>query len=43
MEIDIVKFVLLVAQKFSQIWAISKPNSDLSFDHRIFRMVLNVT
>ena len=43
MEIDIVKFFLYVAQKFTQCRAMRKPNSDFSFDHRVVRIVLNVT
>ena len=43
MEIDIVKFVLAVAEKFTQSGAMRKPNSDFSFDHRVVRIVLNVT
>ena len=42
MEIDIVKFFLYVAQKFTQIGAMRKPNSDLSFCHRVVRIVFNV-
>ena len=42
-EIDIVKFLLLVAQKFTQSGVMRKPNSYFSFDHRVVRIVLNVT
>ena len=42
-EIDIVKFLLEVAQNFTQSGAMSKPISDFSFDHRVVRIVLNVT
>ena len=43
MEIDIVKFLLSLAQKLTQSWAMRKPNSDFNFDHRVVRIVLNVT
>ena len=43
MEIEIVKFLLYVAQKFTQSGAMHKPNSDFGFDHRVVRIVLNVT
>ena len=42
-EIYIVKFLLYMAQKFTQSWAIRNPNSDFSFDHTVVRIVLNVT
>ena len=35
MEIDIVKFLLYAAPKFTQSGAMRKPNSDFSFDHRV--------
>ena len=42
-EIEIVKFLLYVAHKFSQTGAMRNPNSDFSFDLRVIRIVLNVT
>ena len=43
MEIDIVNFLLYVAQKFTQSGAMRKPNSDFSFDKGVVQIVLNVT
>ena len=42
-EIDIVNFMLKVALKFTQTGAMRKPNSDFDFNHRVVRIVLNVT